>query len=319
VSYFGKVIKRIFWGVKIVNEKQYLCPMKNNQLKWAILAGLSFVWGSSFILMKLAMINLSATQVGALRMIISALFLLVFFYPKLKLIDKKQWKVLFYLALAGTFIPTFLFTFAIQHIDSGIVAILNSFTPLNTLLIGFLFFHYAFSKRQMLGIVIGIIGTVLLVGKSAQVNPDDNYWYALLVLAATIGYAINVNVIKKHLSDLDPISIAVGNFVWVLFPALVVLYFTGFFQITFDKTVYTSLGYVSVLAIVGTALAMIFFNKMVHIASPIFAASVTYTIPIIALLWGLWDGEHITVLQILAGAVILLGVYVVNSQSKIKA
>jgi len=289
--------------------------MKNNQLKWAILAGLSFVWGSSFILMKLAMVNLSATQVGALRMIISALFLLIFFYPKLKLIDKRQWKMLFYLALAGTFIPTFLFTFAIQHIDSGIVAILNSFTPLNTLLIGFLFFHYAFSKRQILGIFIGIIGTILLVGKSAQVNPDDNYWYALLVLSATIGYAINVNVIKKYLSDLDPISIAVGNFVWVLFPAIIVLYFTGFFQLNFTPEIYTSLGYVAVLAIIGTALAMIFFNKMVHIATPIFASSVTYTIPIIALLWGLWDGEKITMMQVLAGAIILLGVYIVNSQS----
>jgi len=286
--------------------------MNNERLKWLILAGLSLVWGSSFILMKLAMLHLTPTQVGALRMIIAGLFLLVFFYPKLKEINKRQWKILFYIALAGTFIPTFLFTFAIQHIDSGIVAILNSFTPLNTLLIGFLFFHYSFNKRQILGIFIGIIGTVLLVGKSAQLNPDDNYWYALLVIAATIGYAINVNVIKKYLSDLDVISIAIGNFMWVLPPALLVLYFTGFFQMDFDQSIAVSLGYVAVLAIIGTALAMIYFNKMVHIASPVFASSVTYTIPLVALLWGLWDGEHISLMQVLAGGIILLGVYIVN-------
>ena len=286
--------------------------MNNERLKWLILIGLSFVWGSSFILMKLAMLHLTPTQVGALRMIIAGLFLLIFFYPKLKKINRRQWKILFYIALAGTFIPTFLFTFAIQHIDSGIVAILNSFTPLNTLLIGFLFFHYKFTKQQILGIFIGIIGTVLLVGKSAQLNPDDNYWYALLVLAATIGYAINVNVIKKYLGDLDVVSIAIGNFMWVLPPALLVLYFTGFFQINFDKHVSVSLGYVAILAIVGTALAMIYFNKMVHIASPVFASSVTYTIPIVALLWGLWDGEKISLMQVLAGGIILLGVYIVN-------
>ena len=73
-----------------------------------------------------------------------------------------------------------------------------------------------------------------------------------------------------------------------------------------------SLLYVAVLAILGTALAMIYFNKMLKIASPIFVSSVTYTIPLVAVMWGLWDGEYISLLQIFAGVVILLGVYVVN-------
>ncbi len=287
--------------------------MKDKYLKWIIFAGLSLVWGSSFILMKLAMKDLSATQVGALRMIIAALFLLLIGVKSLRKIDKRQWRILFFIALAGTFIPTFLFTFAIQHIDSGIVAILNSFTPLNTLLVGYFFFHYVFSKRQIAGIIIGILGTVLLVGVGALTQHNANYWYALLVLAATIGYAINVNVIKLYLADLDTMSIATGNFAWVLLPALVVLYATGFFQLDLTTPqVYTALGYVAILAIVGTALAMIYFNKMIKIASPIFASSVTYTIPLVALLWGLWDGEQISWMQILAGGVILLGVYIVN-------
>ena len=206
-----------------------------------------------------------------------------------------------------------MFTFAIQHIDSGIVAILNSFTPLNTLLVGYFFFHYLFSKRQVAGIIIGIVGTVLLVGTGAQSHPESNYWYALLVLVATIGYAINVNVIKLHLAELDTMSIAVGNFAWVMVPSLVVLYFTGFFQTDFlHSPISMSLLYVAILAILGTALAMIYFNKMLKIASPIFVSSVTYTIPLVAVMWGLWDGEHISLLQIFAGGVILLGVYVVN-------
>jgi drug/metabolite transporter (DMT)-like permease len=287
--------------------------MNNNQLKWLIFAGLSFVWGSSFILMKLAMLYLSPVQVGALRMVIASLFLLMIGAKSLKKISWRQWRILFVIALLGTFIPTFLFTFAIQHIDSGIVAILNSFTPLNTLLVGYLFFHYMFTKTQVLGIIIGILGTILLVGSGIQAHPDSNYWYALLVLAATLGYAINVNVIKLYLADLDIMSIATGNFAWVLLPALIVLYYTGFFEMNFmAPPVNMSLLYVAVLAIIGTALAMIYFNKLIKIASPIFASSVTYAIPVVALFWGLLDGEQISIWQILAGAVILFGVYLTN-------
>jgi len=288
--------------------------MSKEQLKWLIFIGLSLVWGSSFILMKLAMLHLTATQVGALRMIIAALFLLAIGGKSLKKINARQWRILFFIAVAGTFIPTFFFTFAIQHIDSSIVAILNSLTPLNTLLVGYFFFHYLFNKRQIWGILIGFLGTILLVGAGATSHPESNYWFALLVLVATIGYAINVNVIKLYLADLDTMSIAVGNFAWVLVPAILVLYFTGFFNLDFDTAVNTSLLYVAVLAIVGTALAMIYFNKMIKLASPVFVSSVTYTIPVVALLWGLWDGEQITLLQILAGGVILLGVYIVSSE-----
>ena len=289
--------------------------LKDNQLKWIIFIGLSFVWGSSFILMKLAMLHLSPTQVGAFRMIFAALFLLAFFYKRLFVISKTEWKYLFFIAVVGTFVPVFLFTFAIQHIDSGIVAILNAFTPLNTLIVGFFFFQYLFTKRQLAGILIGIIGTVLLVGQSANANPDDNYWYALLVIAATLGYAINVNVIKKYLSSLDAVSIAVGNFAWVLLPSVIVLYYTGFFNMDFmQKPVLISIGYVAILAIFGTAVAMIYFNRMLQIASPLFVSSVTYTIPLIAILWGLWDGEHISILQILSGLVILLGVWMINKR-----
>ncbi len=287
--------------------------ISNQKLKWLIFAGLSLVWGSSFILMKLAMQHLTPTQVGALRMVISALFLLLIGGKKLSKITKRQWRILFFIALAGTFIPTFLFTFAIQHIDSGIVAILNSFTPLNTLLIGYFFFHYIFTKWQIAGIIIGILGTIFLVGSGLSDQTDANYWYALLVLAATIGYAINVNIIKLYLADLDTMSIAVGNFAWVLLPAIVVLYYTGFFQTDFTHLpISGSLLYVAILAILGTAIAMIYFNKLIKISSPVFASSVTYTIPIVALFWGIMDGEHISLWQIVAGAIILLGVYITN-------
>jgi len=289
--------------------------MSNKQMRWLLLIGLSVVWGSSFILMKQALLGLTAIQVGALRMIISALFLLIIVPGKLKLIHKRHWKYIFLNAVLGTFFPVFLFAFAVKHIDSGIVAILNSLTPLNTLLLGFFFFGFLFRKKQVLGVLIGMLGTVFLISQSASLHPDDNYWFSLMVIVASIGYAFNVNILKKYLSDLDATAIAVGNFALVLIPAFLVLIGTGFFQQDFLRApVLPAVGYMSILAVVGTALAKIFFNRLVQLSSPVFASSVTYLIPVIALIWGFWDHEHIYFSQILAGFVILLGVYLVNNK-----
>jgi len=287
--------------------------MKHKQLSWVFLVGLAIIWGSSFILIKQALKGLTPIQVGALRMIISALFLMVIGFPKLKLINKRHWKYIFVNAILGTFIPVFLFAYAVQQIDSGIVAILNSVTPLNTLIFGFLFFGFLFRKKQLIGIFIGLLGTIYLITQSASLNPDDNYWFALLVIVASVGYALNVNILKKYLSDLDATAIAVGNFLIVLLPAFIVLVWTGFFNQNITAApVLSSLGYMTILAVVGTGIAKIFFNRLVQISTPIFASSVTYLIPIVALIWGVLDGEHIYFTQILAGLFVLFGVYLVN-------
>ncbi len=286
-------------------------------LRWVMLISLALIWGSSFILMKFALKGLSPVQVGALRMILSAIFLLVIGFHKIKLIEKKDWKYIFLNALLGTFFPVFLFTYAVQHIDSSIVAVLNSLTPLITLILGLVMFGFLFTKKQIAGVLIGFIGSLILIIISAGLNPDDNYWYALLIILASIGYAFNVNILKKYLSDLDAMAIAVGNFLLVLIPALFVLWYSNFFKLDLihDKSVYTAIGYISILAIVGTALAKVFFNRLVQISSPIFASSVTYLIPIIALFWGILDGEKIHLSQIMSGLTILIGVYLVNQKT----
>ena len=98
-------------------------------------------------------------------------------------------------------------------------------------------------------------------------------------LIASIGYAFNVNMVKKHLHDISALSIVAGNFLLLIVPAAIVLAFTDFFS-TFEmnQTNINSLGYVTILAIVGTGLAKVLYNKMVHLATPIFASSVTYLI-----------------------------------------
>jgi drug/metabolite transporter (DMT)-like permease len=287
--------------------------MKNQQQKWMYLLFLSIVWGSSFILMKKALIGVTPIQLGALRMMITAIFLLLVGFKSLQRIQKKHWIYIAYTALLGTFIPGFLFAYAINGIDSSIVSILNSFTPFNTLIFGALVFGVAFKRKQFIGILVGLIGTLILILKGANLNPDQNYWYALLIIIASVGYAFNVNIVKKYLQDLDALAITTGNFLLLLVPATIVLCFTDFFS-TFktDSIGLESLGYISILSIVGTGIAKTIFNKLVQISTPIFSSSVTYLIPIVAIIWGVLDGEKLSEIQVLAGIIILFGVYLVN-------
>lgn len=289
--------------------------MNLQQKKWLYLGLLSLVWGSSFILMKKALLGLTPIQVGALRMVIAAIFLMLIGFKSLKQIKKRHYKFIFLTSFLSTFFPVFLFAYAVNGIDSSIASILNSLTPFNTLIFGALIFGYTFKKQQLLGIFIGLIGTVLLILNGANLNPDQNYWFAILVVFASIGYALNVNIVKKYLHDISALSIVTGNFLVLIIPAFVVLLSTDFFN-TFQptETSLTALGYITILAIFGTGIAKIFYNKMVHLASPVFASSVTYLIPIVAIFWGYLDGEELSIIQLFAGLIILLGVYLVNKK-----
>lgn len=91
----------------------------------------------------------------------------------------------------------FLFAYAVSNLDSSIASILNSLTPFNTFIIGALAFGFTFKKQQLIGIFIGLIGTVILILKGADLNPNQNYWFSILIIIASIGYAINVNIVKN--------------------------------------------------------------------------------------------------------------------------
>jgi len=287
--------------------------MKPVATKWIYLIALSLVWGSSFILMKYALVGLDPMQVGALRIIITALFLIAVGFKSMLNLATKDWYYIAISAVLGTLFPVFLFAVAIDNMDSAIAAILNSFTPFNALIIGAIFFGFSFQRRQVLGIVIGLVGTILLILNGNGIGSLGDYYYPSFILIASVGYAFNVNIIKKQLQDVKPLAITAGTFVVVLIPALIILINTGFFN-EFEATpeIKKSLLFIIILSVVGTAIAKTFFNKLVQISSPIFSTSVTYLIPIVAVFWGVLDGEKLTLFQLFSGVIILLGVYLVN-------
>lgn len=283
--------------------------MDAKQLKWFYLFLLSLIWGSSFILIKRGLVGLTAIQVGSFRIIFAALFLLIVGFSSLKKISRYQWKFIALTSVFGTFIPAFFFAIAETQVDSSIVAILNSLTPLNTLVLGIIAFGIQFQKRQVLGVFIGFIGCLLLILSGASNHSGQNYYYLILVVIATLCYAINVNLIKKYLSDLNSLSITTGNFAVLLLPALIILSTTDFTQkINLEETQH-SIMFVMILGVLGTGIANVLFFKLIQMSSPVFATSVTYLIPIVAFFWGLLDNEMLTPIQFFGAFVILIGVY----------
>ena len=277
--------------------------------KWIYLVSLSLIWGSSFILIKKALIGLTPAQLGSLRIIFSSIILFSFAWNTLKIISNKEWKWIIISAFLGSFFPAFLFAFAETEIDSSIASVLNSLVPLNTVIIGAIVFKIASSKKQIIGVIVGFIGTYLLIDRGIQLNPDQNYLYAGLVILCSFLYGFNVNIIKKYLNDVPAVTIAAGHFSVIFIPAIIIFLLSGFNSDQIhDPNTMRSIGYVLILSIFGTALAKVLFNKLVQMSTAVFASSVTYSLLIVSLFWGILDGELFSFNQLMATMLIVMGV-----------
>ena len=292
--------------------------MSDVNRKWFYLIVLSLIWGTSYILIKKGLEGFNPIQLGVVRIIITTFFLFLIGFRSLRGVSKKQWKWIAISGMVGSFFPVFLFAYAQTEIDSSIASILNSTVPLFTIIVGLLWFGILSSARQFLGVIVGLLGAMLLIILGADINPDQNYKYAGLVLLATVGYAFNANIIKSKLQEVSAMAITVGNFAVMILPALLLFGFTGVWKAEVIKGPYfwSSLGYLIILALLGTCVAKVMFNRLIQISTPVFSVSVTYLIPVVGVAWGLLDGERFQLTQLLAAVVILVGVYLVNKPSR---
>ena len=291
---------------------------KETFISWLILISLSVVWGSSFILIKKSLGFFNFHEVGILRITITFLFLSPFALGRLKNVTTKERNYLILSGLIGNFIPAFLFAIAQTGINSSLAGILNSLTPLFTLLLGLMFFKTKGKWYNILGVFTGLIGAIGLIYSSSGDNGFVfNISFAFYIIIATICYAFNVNFIKTYLKNVDAISITALSFFYIGIPSL--LYVLIFSDIP-NKLInisgtFEGLGYLSILAIVGTGIAMMAFNKLIKISSAIFASSTTYLIPVIAIIWGIIDGEIFKISYLLWFALIITGILMVNSKT----
>jgi drug/metabolite transporter (DMT)-like permease len=283
--------------------------MQSNRLKWLLLIALALIWGSSFILIKHGLDGLTPMQLGSVRIICASCFLISIGFRSLPKIPLGKWKFMAITALCGTFLPAYLFAIAETRIGSTISSVLNALTPVAALVLGIAAFGLSLRRAQLIGVLVGLGGTMLLIfsGEASDVNQD--YRYAGFVLIATICYGLNVNLIKKYLSDLNPLTISAGNSAIMILPAIIILASTGFFGTIDAEKVQHAVMLVMILGIMGTGIANLLFYRLIQMASPVFATSVTYLIPIVAFFWGMLDGEMLAPLQFVGALIILVGVY----------
>ncbi len=277
---------------------------------WGILIFLSIIWGTSYILIKKGLEVFPFEQVASIRLGVSALLLLPYLAWQFRKINWSRWPLLIVVGLTGTGLPSFLFPIAQTQISSSSAGILNSLTPVFTLLIGALFFRSKVSLLKFLGVVFGLLGAVFLIASGKQSGTEGNIWYGAFVVLATVCYGTSSNIVAFRLRDMNPISISATSFVMVGLPALGYLFQTDFVsRMQTQPEAWTALGYISLLAFMSTVMASIIFFQLVHRTNPVFASTVSYIVPAIAVMWGLFDGEVVGIFHLLAMALILIGVY----------
>ncbi|HET6226285.1 MAG TPA: EamA family transporter [Bacteroidia bacterium] len=290
--------------------------MNKKAINWCILIALALIWGSSFILMKRGMVVYASDEVAALRIFIAFLVLTPLIFKHVKRVHLKFWPAFLGMGTLGNFLPAFLFTKAETVISSSLAGMLNSLTPLFTLLFGVLLFKVKTKLWNALGILIGFIGAIGLLVAGKEEDMSSNLSYGLFVVLATVFYALSVNIIKKFLNEVPSVTATVWALLFIG-PLAGTYLFTGTHFVEHLQThpqAVSSLGYICILAIFGTAVSVIIFNVLIRNTNALFASSVTYLIPIVAMCWGIFDGEAVLFQHFMWIVVILLGVYLVNKK-----
>jgi drug/metabolite transporter (DMT)-like permease len=293
--------------------------LSKNLINWLLFIALSFLWGSSFVLMKVSLAAFSAYQVASLRMLSAGMVLLPFAIRFFRLIPKDKLAIVFLSGVLGSLIPAFLFCLAEVGISSSLAGMLNSLTPIFVILIGAIFYNVRTTANKVLGILIAFTGSVLLL-VSRGIGGNQDIFYVSFVIVATICYGLNVNMVNKHLKGIPSLHIAAVALALNAIPALAVLAFSGFFtDFQASIPVYKALGAAAVLGIGGTAIASVLFYKLMKSAGLVFSSMVTYCMPVVAILWGLYFNEPVGWKQLACLAVILAGVFVANIEMIVSA
>jgi drug/metabolite transporter (DMT)-like permease len=275
---------------------------------------LSLIWGTSFILIKQGLKVFSPEEVGSLRVAAAAVFLLPFALLRWKELKQGDHLKLFFSGMMGIFIPAFLFALAQTRLQSSVTGILNTLSPAWAVVMGALFFNQRFKGFAIFGLLVSLGGAVILALARAEGDIGGFNAYALLVVLACALYGANVNFLKFKVEGLG--SMTVTSVSLLLIGPLALVYLFGFTEFTQKLAeqpgAWQATGFIIILALMSTAIANLIFNKMLQISSPLFAASVTYLIPIVSVMWGVLDGEHLYLGHFIGMVAILGGVYLAN-------
>jgi drug/metabolite transporter (DMT)-like permease len=308
-------------------------PSSSGKAAYLLLASLALVWGSSFILMRISLSAYTPAQIGCLRMFFAAAVMSPFLFRGFSTVQPWQWKYLLLTGLFGNAIPSILFPLAQRGISSALAGMINTLTPIFTLLIGLAFFKTSIARSSYLGLLVGLVGAILLIGGGTGTVHASSPGYALYVVAATVCYAISVNVLRNKLAGLHPLTITSFALLFIGVPMGAYLFTTDFIDRTVNglsagsidqwpilflgdgiSATGASLVAVFTLGVLGTALSTVLFNRLIQLSGALTASSVTYLIPVVATFWGVVSGERIGWMHLLGLAFVLSGIYLINQR-----
>jgi drug/metabolite transporter (DMT)-like permease len=292
--------------------KQQKIQLDNKAWQWAIILFLALIWGTSFILMKKGLESYSHNQVAAFRIFFSFIFMLPITIKNIKVIRRDNIQSLIIVGIIGFAFPAMLFTKAQTRIDSSLAGMLNSLTPLFTLVVGLILYRSSARWMNVVGLFIGLTGAIgLMWNGDLNILKGINV-FALFIVAATICYGININEVKFKLAQLSSLEITSLAFLFTGPIAGIYLLLTDLAPASQTPDYKLNLVYIALLALFSSVIAVLIFNHLIKYTTPLFASSVTYIIPLFAIMWGIIDGESIRLVQFLWIALILVGVYLVN-------
>ncbi|HEX6333924.1 MAG TPA: DMT family transporter [Flavisolibacter sp.] len=285
---------------------------RNKLVNWLLFILLALVWGSSFILMKKSAEDLTGQQIAAIRILSAGVLFLPLAFFHLRHIPGGKLHLVLLSGVMGNLFPAFLFAIAIEQMDSSLAGILNSLTPLFVVVIGILFFRDRLHNRKIAGVIIGFIGLLLLTLSKGSIT-FERFTPVLMILVATIMYGVNVNIVSHYLKGIEPMKMTSVSLAFVGIPAAVVAWYQNVFSIALNEPqAHYAIGASVLLGLVGTGIATGLFYVLIKRAGGLFASLVTYAIPFVSIMWGLWAREDITLVQVGCLGVILSGVYLAN-------
>jgi drug/metabolite transporter (DMT)-like permease len=284
--------------------------------KWFLLSIMALTWGSSFILIKKSLLVFTPFQIGAFRVALSGLILASLGIPAMRKMPKKDLLWVILAGFFGNFLPMFLFPIAQTKVSSSLAGIINSLEPIFVLMLGFLIFRIKSKPTQVMGAFIGFLGAATLLYFSEVSTQESQIGFTLLMVFASASYALSALIIKLKLQHVKSIQVSSSVFTFWMIPSLIILFFTDFFNVSFSSEALEALGYLSFLSIFGTAIGIILFYKLIQDTSAVFASTVSYLLPIVAVIWGVIDGEPFNFYYLLGAILILIGIYLIREKKK---
>ncbi|MBK8723209.1 MAG: EamA family transporter [Saprospiraceae bacterium] len=282
---------------------------------WILLLALAIVWGFSFLFIKRGLVAYTPLEVSSIRMGVAFISFLPFAIAKLKFITfKNLWKFIF-VGYFSSGIPSVLFPIAQQHISSSVAGILNSLTPLFTLLIGIFYYKNTVGIHKIIGVLIGFFGAIILIYFNSKSSFSGNIFFAFLIILATICYGMNVNFLQNKMRSFDSLTISAWSYMMTGIPAIFYLIFGDFSnKLVNHPSGWNSFMYIAILSVLGTCIASYAFNRLLQATSGLWASTVTYLMPIFSTIIGLYDGEIIAWYHIVGMLLILSGVYLTSKR-----